>query len=167
MTVCVNNREDDCFDAEKGWLPPAQEEINGLVPPELGNRASLRLDRLVLYTMWFAVATLFALCLSASSLGLLLPSKPIGGIPQETYDDLVRYTKYSSGAYHLLCIRPLGNTLVESVIFSRASCTVLGLRKLLISFLVFPPVPKVMWLGTIPGRRSLLLSVAVRIWWMF
>lgn len=131
MTVCVNNGDDDCSDAEKGWLPPAQEEIDGLVPLELGNRASLHLGRLVPYMMWLAVATLLALCLSASSLGLLLPSKlQIVGIPQETYDDLVRYTKYSSGAYHLLCIRPLGNTLVESVIFSRASCTVLGLRKL-------------------------------------
>ncbi|KII92719.1 hypothetical protein PLICRDRAFT_482426 [Plicaturopsis crispa FD-325 SS-3] len=35
------------------------------------------------------------------------------GIPQSTYDDLVRYTKYSSGAYLLACPRPIGNTLVE------------------------------------------------------
>jgi len=36
------------------------------------------------------------------------------GIPQSTYDDLVRYTKYSSGAYQLVCPKPMGNTLVES-----------------------------------------------------
>ncbi|KII92720.1 hypothetical protein PLICRDRAFT_482508 [Plicaturopsis crispa FD-325 SS-3] len=29
------------------------------------------------------------------------------GISQTTYDDLVRYTKYSSAAYHLLCLHPL------------------------------------------------------------
>ncbi|KAH7928960.1 alpha/beta-hydrolase [Leucogyrophana mollusca] len=34
------------------------------------------------------------------------------GIPQGLYDDLVRYTKYSSGAYQILCARPMGNTLV-------------------------------------------------------
>lgn len=166
MTVCDNNAKDVCSDAEKGRLSPAQEGINGLVPQELGNQASLR--RLVLYMMWFAAAVLLALRLSASSLGLLLPSKPISGIPQATYDDLVRYTKYSSGAYQLLCVRPLGNILVESVIFSRASSTVFrGLRKCLTSFLVFSPVLKVMWLGTTPGRRSLLLSVALGIMWMF
>ena len=166
MTVCDNNAKDVYSDAEKGRLPPAQEGINGLVPQELGNQASLR--RLVLYMMWFAAAVLLALRLSASSLGLLLPSKPISGIPQATYDDLVRYTKYSSGAYQLLCVRPLGNILVESVIFSRASSTVLrGLRKCLTSFLVFSPVLKVMWLGTTPGRRSLLLSVVLGIMWVF
>ncbi|EGO25983.1 hypothetical protein SERLADRAFT_388749 [Serpula lacrymans var. lacrymans S7.9] len=34
------------------------------------------------------------------------------GISQSVYDDLVRYTKYSSGAYQILCPRPMGNTLV-------------------------------------------------------
>ncbi|KAF9650877.1 alpha/beta-hydrolase [Thelephora ganbajun] len=46
---------------------------------------------------------------------LLLPlalGYPRGGIEQQAYDDLVRYTKYSSAVYQTLCIRPLGNTLV-------------------------------------------------------
>lgn len=73
-------------------------------------------------------AALLALCLAAGSLGLLLPYRSISGIPQATFDDLVRYTKYSSGAYQLLCVRPLGNTLVESVIFQglRIHCYTYG-----------------------------------------
>ncbi|KAH7906821.1 Alpha/Beta hydrolase protein [Hygrophoropsis aurantiaca] len=34
------------------------------------------------------------------------------GISKDVYDDLVRYTKYSSGAYQILCARPMGNQLV-------------------------------------------------------
>ncbi|KAN0091398.1 Alpha/Beta hydrolase fold [Tylopilus felleus] len=37
---------------------------------------------------------------------------PTVGVDQQTYDNLVRYTKYASGAYQLLCPRPLGNILV-------------------------------------------------------
>jgi len=36
------------------------------------------------------------------------------GISRSTYDELVRYTKYSSGAYHVVCFKPLGNHLVQS-----------------------------------------------------
>lgn len=36
-------------------------------------------------------------------------------ISQDLLDDFVRYTKYSSGAYQLVCPRPLGNTLVVQV----------------------------------------------------
>ncbi|KAF9792926.1 Alpha/Beta hydrolase protein [Thelephora terrestris] len=46
---------------------------------------------------------------------LLLPlvlGLPVEGIEQQVYDDLVRYTKYSSAVYQGLCPRPLGNTLV-------------------------------------------------------
>lgn len=38
-----------------------------------------------------------------------------GGIEQWVYDDLVRYTKYSSAVYQEVCPRPLGNTLVAQV----------------------------------------------------
>ncbi|KIJ68022.1 hypothetical protein HYDPIDRAFT_107601 [Hydnomerulius pinastri MD-312] len=38
---------------------------------------------------------------------------PSTGVDQTTYDNLVRYTKYASGAYQVLCPRPMGNTLVE------------------------------------------------------
>jgi hypothetical protein len=38
-----------------------------------------------------------------------------GGVEQQVFDDLVRYTKYSSAAYQKLCLRPLGNTLVAQV----------------------------------------------------
>jgi len=34
------------------------------------------------------------------------------GVDQPTYDNLVRYTKYASGAYQILCPRPMGNTLI-------------------------------------------------------
>ena len=40
---------------------------------------------------------------------------PTVGVDQQTYDNLVRYTKYASGAYQLLCPRPMGNTLVAQV----------------------------------------------------
>jgi hypothetical protein len=40
---------------------------------------------------------------------------PKGGIEQQVYDNLVRYTKYSSAVYQKLCLRPLGNTLVAQV----------------------------------------------------
>ncbi|PPQ63693.1 hypothetical protein CVT24_004578 [Panaeolus cyanescens] len=35
------------------------------------------------------------------------------GISQSVYDNLVRYTKYSSAVYQWICPRPLGNTLVD------------------------------------------------------
>ena len=38
-----------------------------------------------------------------------------GGVEQPVYDDLVRYTKYSSAVYQKICPRPLGNTLVSQV----------------------------------------------------
>lgn len=37
------------------------------------------------------------------------------GIDQTTYDNLVRYTKYSSAVYQWICPAPLGNTLVDQV----------------------------------------------------
>ncbi|KIK80707.1 hypothetical protein PAXRUDRAFT_833371 [Paxillus rubicundulus Ve08.2h10] len=37
---------------------------------------------------------------------------PSIGVDQTTYDNLVRYTKYASGAYQVLCPRPMGNALV-------------------------------------------------------
>lgn len=40
---------------------------------------------------------------------------PKEGIEQQVYDNLVRYTKYSSAVYQKLCPRPLGNTLVTQV----------------------------------------------------
>ncbi|KZV72868.1 alpha/beta-hydrolase [Peniophora sp. CONT] len=41
-----------------------------------------------------------------------LPWHTTGGIPQQTYDELVRYTQYSSAVYQPLCPNPLGNALV-------------------------------------------------------
>lgn len=37
---------------------------------------------------------------------------PDHGIPEELYNELVRYAKYASGAYQVMCPRPMGNTLV-------------------------------------------------------
>jgi len=61
--------------------------------------------------MRFAVA-LITISFSGSLASIFLGQG--SGIPQSTYDDLVRYTKYSSGAYHLVCLRPMGNTLIAS-----------------------------------------------------
>lgn len=40
---------------------------------------------------------------------------PDNGIPDELYNELVRYAKYASGAYQVMCPRPMGNTLVAQV----------------------------------------------------
>jgi len=40
---------------------------------------------------------------------------PSDGVPEEVYNELVRYTKYASGAYQVLCPRPMGNKLVTQV----------------------------------------------------
>lgn len=40
---------------------------------------------------------------------------PSAGVDQQTYENLVRYTKYASGAYQVLCPRPMGNTLIVQV----------------------------------------------------
>ncbi|KIK37407.1 hypothetical protein CY34DRAFT_810367 [Suillus luteus UH-Slu-Lm8-n1] len=37
---------------------------------------------------------------------------PDNGIHEELYNELVRYAKYASGAYQVMCPRPMGNTLV-------------------------------------------------------
>lgn len=63
-------------------------------------------------TMRFT-AVLVILCLVVGSLGSSWLAS-CNGIPQSTYNDLVRYTKYSSGAYHLVCLKPLGNHLIQS-----------------------------------------------------
>jgi hypothetical protein len=63
--------------------------------------------------MRFAAA-LIAICSISGSLASIFLGQD-SGIPQSTYDELVRYTKYSSGAYHLVCLRPMGNTLIEAV----------------------------------------------------
>ncbi|KAJ7028266.1 alpha/beta-hydrolase, partial [Mycena alexandri] len=60
----------------------------------------------------FAFACLyFGFFLSSVFASPLLSSR---GISSSLYDDLVRYTRYSSAAYQLLCPSPLGNTLVQS-----------------------------------------------------
>ncbi|KAJ7020909.1 alpha/beta-hydrolase [Mycena alexandri] len=53
----------------------------------------------------------FGFFLSSVFASPLLSSR---GISSSLYDDLVRYTQYSSAAYQLLCPSPLGHTLVQS-----------------------------------------------------
>ncbi|KAJ7183668.1 alpha/beta-hydrolase [Mycena filopes] len=60
-----------------------------------------------------------ALTFACLSLDFLLPvfASPLltsRAVSSSVYDDLVRYTQYSSAAYQLLCPSPLGNTLVQS-----------------------------------------------------
>lgn len=60
-------------------------------------------------------ATAFSLALLPLLLLPLAFGYPKGGIEQQVYDDLVRYTKYSSAVYQKVCLRPLGKTLVAQV----------------------------------------------------
>ncbi|KAF9461268.1 Alpha/Beta hydrolase protein [Collybia nuda] len=61
----------------------------------------------------FVAYTWILLALSPlSSIASPLLESRAGGIPQSTFDDLVRYTKYSSAVYQWICPNPLGNTLV-------------------------------------------------------
>ncbi|KAJ6522275.1 Alpha/Beta hydrolase protein [Mycena capillaripes] len=57
------------------------------------------------------ISLVFGLLFSASFASPILSSRSISS---SLYDDLVRYTKYSSASYQLLCPSPLGNTLVKS-----------------------------------------------------
>lgn len=50
-------------------------------------------------------------------------SDPSVGVDQTTYDNLARYTKYASGAYQVLCPRPMGNTLVAQVRYKAVTQT--------------------------------------------
>ncbi|KAJ2934112.1 hypothetical protein H1R20_g2991, partial [Candolleomyces eurysporus] len=57
----------------------------------------------------------------------LMPIKTPEGVPSispEKYEELVRYFKYASSSYTLICPRPCGNTLVTS--FSNAATDILG-----------------------------------------
>ena len=52
--------------------------------------------------------------------GLNVLAKPLletraNGIDQTTYNDLERYTKYSSAVYQWICPKPLGNKLIDQV----------------------------------------------------
>ena len=61
----------------------------------------------------FILSCWLAFTLTASASPLL--QNRANGIDQSTYNDLERYTKYSSAAYQLVCPRPLGNKLVNQV----------------------------------------------------
>ena len=61
------------------------------------------------------LTTVFSLVLWPILLFPLAFAYPKGGVEQQVYDNLVRYTKYSSAVYQKLCLRPLGNTLVAQV----------------------------------------------------
>lgn len=50
-----------------------------------------------------------------SAAGAVSIENRASGIDQTTYDNLVRYTKYSSAVYQWICPAPLGNTLVDQV----------------------------------------------------
>ncbi|RXW19365.1 hypothetical protein EST38_g6488 [Candolleomyces aberdarensis] len=57
----------------------------------------------------------------------LAPIKTPDGVPSispEKYEELVRYFKYASSSYTLICPRPCGNTLVTS--FSNVATDILG-----------------------------------------
>jgi len=62
------------------------------------------------------VALLFIAVLPGQSLSVtyLNASHRPSSISELTFHNLVRYTKYSSAAYQLVCLKPLGNELVQS-----------------------------------------------------
>ncbi|TFY71631.1 hypothetical protein EVG20_g1384 [Dentipellis fragilis] len=62
---------------------------------------------------WLRTIATFGSIVACSSRQFPLPL-PVGGIPDSTYDELVRFTKFSSAVYQFICPRPLGSTLVES-----------------------------------------------------
>ncbi|CAA7260572.1 unnamed protein product [Cyclocybe aegerita] len=67
------------------------------------------------YYVLYSVVAFNWLKVAAFPISVLLEPLPraITGIDQSTFDDLVRYTKYSSAAYQNNCVRPLSNTLVQ------------------------------------------------------
>ncbi|EIW83509.1 alpha beta-hydrolase [Coniophora puteana RWD-64-598 SS2] len=72
----------------------------------------------IAFAVLSGINALFSFNLSAGPEALIprLPThRPVNhttGVSQAVYDDLVRYTKYASGAYQLICPHPLGNELV-------------------------------------------------------
>ncbi|KAJ6571310.1 Alpha/Beta hydrolase protein [Mycena capillaripes] len=65
----------------------------------------------------FSLACLYlALLLPASFTSPVLTSRTIS---TPLYDDFILYTKYSSAAYQLFCLKPVGKTLVKSFEFGR------------------------------------------------
>lgn len=59
-------------------------------------------------------AVLFLSSLSALATPIALEAHQ-SGISQAIYDDLVRYTKYSSAVYQWICPKPLGNVMIKQV----------------------------------------------------
>ena len=103
-------------------LPTATDARRKGTPPQTDTKSVSHCDEkpTIIDRLPFAVPTtrliagLIVLCLVFGSLtNSWLASGD--GISRSTYDDLVRYTKYSSGAYHPVCLKPLGNHLVQSV----------------------------------------------------
>ncbi|KAA1471862.1 alpha/beta-hydrolase [Dentipellis sp. KUC8613] len=62
---------------------------------------------------WLRAIAIFGSIVACASRQFPLPL-PVGGIPDSAYDELVRFAKFSSAVYQLICPRPLGSTLVES-----------------------------------------------------
>ncbi|KAF7323947.1 putative feruloyl esterase A [Mycena kentingensis (nom. inval.)] len=62
------------------------------------------------FALFFALA-----CVAAAPAPVPVPAEiDSRGISSSLYDDLVRYTQYSSAAYQFVCAKPLGQTLVRS-----------------------------------------------------
>lgn len=75
----------------------------------------------MLFNLGSALLGLLAIHVSGSvALPVELDSRA-NGIAQSTYDSLLRYAKFSSAAYQLICPFPLGTNLVRSVSVARLS----------------------------------------------
>lgn len=94
-----------------------------------------------------------ALLLSSAVTAVPVLESRQSGISQTVYDNLVRYTKYSSAVYQWICPRPLGNPLVDQVCI-----------KLLLSFLpVWICDPNHTFLFSLPTlARTVSLRVMIR-----
>ncbi|KAG5653045.1 hypothetical protein H0H81_002562 [Sphagnurus paluster] len=61
--------------------------------------------------VWSVFLDLNALVTLASPLPV--ETRTADGVSQDVFDDLVRYTKYSSAVYQWICPNPLGNKLIQ------------------------------------------------------
>lgn len=67
------------------------------------------------YTMFLLQLCAVIVALTGFARGAVLPAVQKRSVSQSLMDDFIRYTKYSSGAYQVVCPSPLGNTLVVQV----------------------------------------------------
>ncbi len=77
--------------------------------------ARLIFEPLSMFSFFSLLGVAFCIALVAATPTIISPPLEKRSISQSLLDDLTLYTKYSSAAYQLVCLSPLGNTLVVQV----------------------------------------------------